>query len=120
MPMGVHCIKSVVCRHKSTKCLIILRKFLRVFRLFLFYSPSNWPLNFHMVRGVAFLLNRGKVMKHKLTIGVSNVSPKSKVVTHKKVSPKAKVKDVIGDASKVAIIVPSDSVKSIMILKSEN
>ena len=54
-------------------------------------------------------------MKHKLTIGVSNVSPKNRVVTYKKVSPEAKVKDVIGDASKVAIIVPGDSVKSVTI-----
>lgn len=54
-------------------------------------------------------------MKHKLTIGVSNKSPKSRVVTYKKVSPEAKVKDVIGDASKVAIIVPGDSVKSVTI-----
>ena len=54
-------------------------------------------------------------MKHKLTIGVSNVSQKSRVVTYKKVSPDAKVKDVIGDASKVAIIVPGDSVKSVTI-----
>ena len=54
-------------------------------------------------------------MKHKLTIGVSNKSPKSSVVTYKKVSPDAKVKDVIGDASKVAIIVPGDSVKSVTI-----
>lgn len=54
-------------------------------------------------------------MKHKLTIGVSNVSPKSRVVTYKKVSPDAKVRDVIGDASKVAIIVPEDSVKSVTI-----
>ena len=54
-------------------------------------------------------------MKHKLTIGVSNASPKSRVVTYKKVSPDAKVKDVIGDASKVAIIVPGDSVKSVTI-----
>ena len=54
-------------------------------------------------------------MKHKLTIGVSNASPKSRVVTYKKVSPEAKVKDVIGDASKVAIIVPGDSVKSVTI-----
>ena len=35
-------------------------------------------------------------MKHKLTIGVSNKSPKSRVVTYKKVSPETKVKDVIG------------------------
>ena len=41
-------------------------------------------------------------MKHKLRIGVSNVSPKSRVVTYKKVSPETKVKDVIGDASKIA------------------
>ena len=41
-------------------------------------------------------------MKHKLRIGVSNVSPKNRVVTYKKVSPETKVKDVIGDASKVA------------------
>ena len=54
-------------------------------------------------------------MKHKLTIGVSNSSSKSRVVTYKKVSPDAKVKDVIGDASKVAIIVPGDSVKSVTI-----
>ena len=43
-------------------------------------------------------------MKHKLTIGVSNTSPKSRVVTYKKVSPETKVKDVIGDASKVAAL----------------
>ena len=49
-------------------------------------------------------------MKHKLTIGVSN-----KVVTYKKVSPETKVKDVIGDGRKVAIIVPGDSVKSVTI-----
>ena len=54
-------------------------------------------------------------MKHKLRIGVSNKSPKSRIVTYKKVSPEAKVKDVIGDASKVAIIVPGDSVKSVTI-----
>lgn len=54
-------------------------------------------------------------MKHKLRIGVSNTSPKSRVVTYKKVSPEAKVKDVIGDARKVAIIVPGDSVKSVTI-----
>ena len=54
-------------------------------------------------------------MKHKLTIGVSNVSPKSRVVTYKNVSPDAKVKGVIGDANKVAIIVPGDSVKSVII-----
>ncbi len=53
-------------------------------------------------------------MKHKLTIGVSNKSPKSRVVTYKKY-PETKVKDVIGDASKVAIIVPGDSVKSVTI-----
>ena len=29
-------------------------------------------------------------MKHKLTIGVSNKSPKSRVVTYKKVSPETK------------------------------
>ncbi len=52
-------------------------------------------------------------MKHKLTIGVSNKSPKSRVVTYKKVSPEAKVKDVIGDASKVAIIVPGEYRKGI-------
>lgn len=54
-------------------------------------------------------------MKHKLTIGVSKNSPKSRVVTYKKVSPETKVIDVIGDASKVAIIVPGDSVKSVTI-----
>lgn len=54
-------------------------------------------------------------MKHKLRIGVSNASPKNRVVTYKKVSPETKVKDVIGDASKVAIIVPGDSVKSVTI-----
>ena len=54
-------------------------------------------------------------MKHKLTIGVSNRSLKSRVVTYKKVSPEMKVKDVIGDTSKVAIIVPGDSVKSVTI-----
>lgn len=53
-------------------------------------------------------------MKHKLTIGVSNTSPKSRVVTYKKVSPETKVKDVIGDASKVASIVSGDSVKSVI------
>ena len=54
-------------------------------------------------------------MKHKLTIGVSNKSPKNRVVTYKKVSPETKVKDVIGDARKVAIIFPGDSVKSVTI-----
>ena len=54
-------------------------------------------------------------MKHKLTIGISNKSPKIRVVTYKKVSPETKVKDVIGDASKVAIIVLGDSVKSVTI-----
>ena len=48
-------------------------------------------------------------MKRKLRIGVSNASPKSRVVTYKKVSPEAKVKDVVGDTSKLAIIVPGDS-----------
>ena len=50
-------------------------------------------------------------MKHKLTIGVSNKSPKSRVVTYKKVSPEAKVKDVIGDVNKVAIIIPGTPLK---------
>ena len=59
-------------------------------------------------------------MKHKLRIGVSNASPKSRVVTYKKVSPEAKVKDMVGDASKVAIIVPVDSVKSVTIKKPKN
>ena len=72
-----------------------------------------------MVRRVVSLFSRNhkeeKVMKHKLTISVSNASPKSRVVTYKKVSPETKVKDVIGDASKVAIIVPGDSVKSVTI-----
>ena len=61
------------------------------------------------------LLGKEKVMKHKLRIGVSNKSPKSRVVTYKKVSPETKVKDVIGDGRKVAIIVPGDSVKSVTI-----
>ena len=56
-------------------------------------------------------------MKHKLRIGVSKVSPKNRVVTYKKVSPETKVKDVIGDASKVAIIVPGDSVKSVVTIE---
>ncbi len=71
-------------------------------------------------------------MKHKLTIGVSNTSPKSRVVTYKKVSPETKVKDdkkvspetkvkdVIGDASKVASIVSGDSVKSVIIEKPKS
>ena len=59
-------------------------------------------------------------MKHKLTISVSNVSPKNRVVTYKKVSPETKVKDVIGDVSKVAIIVPGDSVKSVTIKKTKS
>ena len=61
-----------------------------------------------------------KVMKHKLRIGVSNKSPKSRVVTYKKVSPEAKVKDVVGDTSKLAIIVPGDLVKSVTIKKPKN
>ena len=70
-----------------------------------------------MVRRVVCLLfsrnyKEEKVMKHKLIVSVSNASPKSRVVTYKKVSPEMKVKDVIGDANKVAIIVPGDSVKS--------
>ena len=59
-------------------------------------------------------------MKHKLTIGVSNVSPKSRADTYKNVSPEAKVKDVIGDSSKVAIIVPGDSVKSVTIEETKD
>lgn len=55
-------------------------------------------------------------MKHKLTIGVSKKSPKESVVTYKKVSPDAKVKDLIKETNnKVAIIVPGDSVKSVTI-----
>lgn len=50
-------------------------------------------------------------MKHKLKIGVSKNSPKSNVVTYKKVSPDVKVKDLIGESNKVTIIVPGDSVK---------
>ena len=34
-------------------------------------------------------------MEHKLTIGVSNKSPKSRVVTYKKVSPEMKVHIII-------------------------
>lgn len=41
-------------------------------------------------------------MKHKLIIGVSNVSQKSRVVTYKKVLLETKVKDVIGDVSNVS------------------
>lgn len=58
-------------------------------------------------------------MKHKLTIGVSKKPPKGEVVTYKKVSPEAKVKDPIGGAGKVAIIVPGDSVKSVTIEESK-
>lgn len=54
-------------------------------------------------------------MKHKLTIGVSNKVPRSRVVTYKKVSPNASVKDLFKGTSKVAIIVPGDSVKSVTI-----
>lgn len=50
-------------------------------------------------------------MKHKLKIGASKNSPKSRVVTYKKVSPDVKVKDLIGESNKVTIIVPGDSVK---------
>ena len=58
-------------------------------------------------------------MKHKLTIGVSKKPPKGEVVTYKKVSPEAKVKDLIGGAGKGAIIVPGDSVKSVTIEESK-
>lgn len=58
-------------------------------------------------------------MKHKLTIGVSKESPKDSVVTYKKVSPDAKVKDLFGATNKVAIIVPGDSVKSVTIEESK-
>lgn len=54
-------------------------------------------------------------MKHKLTIGVSKKSPMDKVISYKKVSLDAKVKDLISDTSKVAIIVPGDSVRSVTI-----
>ncbi|HBE99384.1 MAG TPA: hypothetical protein DDW18_05125 [Firmicutes bacterium] len=54
-------------------------------------------------------------MKHKLTIGVSKKSPMDKVISYKKVSLDAKVKDLISDTSKVAIIVPRDSVRSVTI-----
>lgn len=58
-------------------------------------------------------------MKHKLTIGVSKKSPKDEVVTYKKVYPEAKVKNLIGGAGKVAIIVPGNSVKSVNIEESK-
>lgn len=58
-------------------------------------------------------------MKHKLRIGVSKESPKDRVVTYKKVSPEAKVKDLIKGSGKVAIIVPGDSVKSVTIEESK-
>ncbi len=51
-------------------------------------------------------------MKHKLEIGVSKNSPKSSVVTYKKVSLDVKIKDSIGKSNKVTIIVPRNSVKS--------
>ena len=57
--------------------------------------------------------NEEKVLKYKLIIGVSNRSPKNRVVTYKKVSLEAKVKDEIVDASKTAIILPGNSVKSV-------
>lgn len=50
-------------------------------------------------------------MKLKLKIGISKNSPKSNVVTYKKVSPDVKVKDLIGESNKVTIIVPRDSIK---------
>ena len=57
--------------------------------------------------------NEEKVLKYKLIIGVSNRSPKNRVVTYKKVSLEVKVKDEIVDASKTAIILPGNSVKSV-------
>lgn len=51
---------------------------------------------------------RRNFMKHKLKIGISKNSPKSNVVTYKKVSPDVKVKDLIGESNKVTIIVPRD------------
>ena len=57
--------------------------------------------------------NEEKVMRYKLIIGVSNSSPKNRVVTYKKVSLEAKVKDAIVDASKAAIILAGNSVKSV-------
>ena len=57
--------------------------------------------------------NEEKVLKYKLIIGVSNRSPKNRVVTYKKVSLEAKVKDEIVDASKAAIILSGNSVKSV-------
>ena len=57
--------------------------------------------------------NEEKVMKYKLIIGVSNSSPKNRVITYKKVSLEAKVKDAIVDASKAAIILPRNSFKSV-------
>lgn len=53
-------------------------------------------------------------MKHKLTIGVSNASPKSRVVTYKKVSPETKVKDVIRDWH---LNMPKRLLKTIEVLK---
>ena len=44
-------------------------------------------------------------MKNKLKIGVSKNSPKNSVATYRKVSPDVKVKDLIGEPSKVTIIV---------------
>ena len=54
-------------------------------------------------------------MKHKLKIGVSKKSPKSNIVTYKKISSEVKVKNLIDDSNKVTIIVPGDSVKSVTI-----
>ena len=57
-------------------------------------------------------LERRNFKKHKLKIGIYKNSPKSNVVTYKKVSPDVKVKDLIGESNKVTIIVPGIQLKA--------
>ncbi len=83
------------------------------FYFFQILPPSKDPSSLHYGEKEICVLfsERRNFMKHKLKIGASKNSPKSRVVTYKKVSPDVKVKDLIGESNKVTIIVPGDSVK---------
>ena len=88
-----------------------------IFYFFGISPPSKHPSFLHYGEKEICVLfsERRNFMKHKLKIGVSKNSPKSNIVTYKKVSPDVKVKDLIGESNKVTIIVPGDSVKSVTI-----
>lgn len=88
-------------------------------KIFYFFEilPHQNTLVFSIMvrRRYVLFLERRNFIKHKLKIGVSKNSPKSSVVTYKKVSPEVKVKDLIGESNKVTMIVPRGSVKSVTI-----